>query len=306
MTNDEEVKEPVASETPVVSETDEDEVLTADDLTDEEKQEAEKETQAQESSGEKKPAVEETSEEKPEEVVEGDKSEPVVTEEKKTEPKPVEGETPRERALRLEVERVKRANRQLKGDKLLKDVKPVVTPVTLTEEDQKALESYDPEQLANLRKVTGIIAKQEGWVKKDEFSNEQRQQELKDSFDDWMDQNPEFSEDQDPDGVMWKALQHAYKERNEYRPPPKNSKELNRVLNGIKKDLFGVTVTTDTTDLRKVEAQKEKIKVSSHGAGSSAATKPKSKTVDPEIDTLIKSGAMKGFDDKDLEEYGLK
>jgi hypothetical protein len=303
---DEEVKEPVAPESTDKTEaTENEEVLTANDLTDEEKQEAEKETRAQESSGEKKPADEEKSEEKSEdEVVEGGESETVVEPEKKTEPKPVEGETARERALRLEVERVKRANRQLKGDKLLKDIKPEVSQVELDDADQKILESYDPEQLANLDKAFDVLAKKKGLVKESDFVGKQRVQELKDSFESWMDDNPEFSEDKDPDGVMWKALEGQYKDVMAYRPPPRNSKELTKILNGIKKDLFGVT--TDTTDLKKVEAQKEKIKVSSHSAGSSAPTKTKSKTIDPELDSLVKGGALKGFDDKDLEEMGLK
>lgn len=302
----EEVKELVASETPVVPAENEDEVLTEADLTDEEKQEAQKETEAQ-ASGEKKPADEEKPEgaETPKEkVVEGDESETVVEPGKEPTPAPVEGETPRERALRSEVERVKKLNRDLKGQKLFKDIKPETTPVDLTEEDKKALEAYDPEQLANLDKVLDVLARKKGLVKESDFVGRQRVQELKDSFDDWMETNPEFSEDKDPDGTMWKALERQYTEVMTYRPPPKNSKELTKVLNGIKKELFGIT--TDTTDLKKVEAQKEKIKVSSHAAGSSASNKTKSKTVDPEIDTLVKSGALKGFDDKDLEEMGLK
>lgn len=305
--NDEtEVKEP---ETDTESEESqvEDETLTIDDLSDEEKEQADADLQALKESSEGKITeageTEEPAEEAATKETPDDKSDKTVEPEKKTEPKPVEGESPRERALRLEVERVKRANRALKSNKLLGDVKPVTPTTTLATEDEEILKAYDPEQLANLDKVFDVLAKKKGLVKQDEFTQQQTKKELQNSFEDWMDSNPEFSEDKDPDGVMWKALESNYKELLTFRPPPRNSKELTKILNGIKKELFGVT--TDTTDLKKVEAQKEKIKVSSHSSGSATSPK-KSKAVDPEIDSLVKSGALKGFSDEDLKEMGLK
>uniref|UniRef100_UPI003080D7C3 hypothetical protein n=1 Tax=Mesomycoplasma ovipneumoniae TaxID=29562 RepID=UPI003080D7C3 len=71
--------------------------------------------------------------------------------EKPKKPKPVEGETPREYALRMEVERVKKANRILRGAKLLGDVQPqkATQSVEYSDEEKKILESFDPEQVSN-------------------------------------------------------------------------------------------------------------------------------------------------------------
>ena len=305
MPNDEteEVKPPVAETPAEKPETEEDEeVLTADDLSEEEQQEAQKETESQ-SSGEEEPA-EETEEAEPEKVsvtpvVEGDK--PVVTPvaEDKT-PIAVEGETPRERALRMEVERVKKVNRVLKGQKLISDIQPQVKQPVLADEDKKILEAFDPEQVKNMDKLFDVLAKQKGFVRSGELSKQQTVSQLTDTFDTWMESHPELDEKNDPDGLLWKQVQTEY---GRYKQPA-NPKELKLILNRIHRDVFGIE--TDDKGLKKVEAKQEKLKVASHSAsgGSSGSGKVTSKP-EPELKALVDSGAMKGFTAEEIAEMGL-
>ncbi len=310
---DEEVKEP----TEEVS----DDVLTIEDLEDPESDDLpensivedpenapadEKDTQAIDSSIAEKPADDEQVEE-PEgdgqevleaEVPAGDESGSEVDVE--NQPKPVPGETPREKALRLEVERVKALNRKLKGEKLFVDVPETKPSPELDDQDRAVLESVDPEELSSLEKVIDVIAKKKGWVKKDELSQQTYEQTAQAELSAFMKTSPEFSEEKDPDGVLWDQFK---KEFNRYKKP-EDPHDYKEIFQKIKKDVIGVT--TDTTDLKKVEAAKEKIKVSSHASGAAPTAQTKTRTVDPELAQLINSGAMKGFDDEELSEIGLK
>lgn len=302
----EEVKEPVAAESVDKLQGDEDEeVLTADDLSEDEQQEAEKETQSQESSGEEKPAEvadaeTETEEVKNEaEVTEGDKPVVQTITEDKT-PKAVPGETPRERALRMEATRLRAANRALKGSKLIGEIPTTAKQTVLADEDKKVLESFDPEQVKNMDKLFDVLAKQKGFVKNDDISKQQTASQLTDTFDEWMESHPELDEKNDPDGLLWKQVQAEYARYKQ----PANSKDLKVVLNRIHKDIFGIE--TDDKGLKKVEAKQEKIKVASHSAsgGSSGSSKAESKA-DPELKKLADSGALKGFTAEEIAEMGL-
>ncbi len=307
--NDSEVKEPTEGD-------DLDEVLTLDDLEDPDSkdlgdaivtdpenapEEEEKET-PEESSTEQKPADDEEPE--PEKTGEGEEEgeEPATAgTEDDSDPKPVEGETPREKALRQETTRVKRLLRQERGKKMFKDTPVSEEPGELTDEEQAVIDSFDPEAVANMEKLISIQAKKMGFVKKDEFTKEQTVSQLQDSLDTWLDSHPELDEKNDPDGILWKQVQTEY---SRY-VPPKNAKDLVKILDRAHKEIFGVT--TDQQPLKKVDAQKQKIKVASHGASSSSGSPKKSEVeVDEETKGLVASGALKGFSDEDLKEMGLK
>lgn len=294
-----------------------DEVLTAADLEDpdsddlgdavvEDPNNAPKKTEKEtpsDASTEEKPAEEEDpaeGEDDKSELPVGDDSQGGEPDPKK--PKEVPGETPREKALRLEVTRIKQKLRTERGDKMFKGVDiPVADNPALTEDDQKLLESYDQEQLNSLDKVIGVLAKKHGFVKKDEFSKQTYQGESQKTLDTWLETHPIYDEKNDPDGVLWKRFQEEF---SQYKAP-KNPRDFEKIFNRIHRDIVGIE--TDGKGLKQVEAQQEKIKVASHGAANAGGSKPKSKAaVGEDLKQLASSGALQGFSPEELKDMGLE
>jgi len=297
-----------------------DEIITPDNVhekLDIEKPEEEKETPA-ESSEAKKPdgetieESEESDESKEEAVEESELEKPDVSDTTDTdnvdgkEPKSVPGETPRERALRLETGRVKKLLRQERTKKLLGDVQPEATVSTeLSPEEKKVLEGFDPEQVANQEKLFNVLAKKHGYVRKDEFSKQTYIDTAQEVLDDFLEQHEEYSVEKDPDGILWKQFQEEF---GLYQKPA-NPRGFKRILNKVHNDIFGIT-TTPKQIPSKVAAQQEKLKVASTG---SAATKPtrlsdKQKpagSASTELSKIARSGGLKGFSEEELAELGL-
>lgn len=214
--------------------------------------------------------------------------------------KPVEGETPRERALREEVTRLRRIRRVERGQKMFKDVSVSTNIEDLSEEDKEVLAAFDPEQVSNMEKLFAIQAKKLGFVKKDEFAKQTFHEQAQNVLDDFLEKHPEYDESNDPDGLLWGKFQKEY---SQYKIP-ENPKDLGRIFNKIHKEVFGIT--TDTSTLKKVEAQQEKIKIASHSASSGASSTKSESRVDDDTKKLVNSGAMKGFSDEDLKELGFQ
>lgn len=257
----------------------------------------------EEKSEEEEPVKASESEEETEEPVsEGEPDEPV----KKEEPKPVAGETPRENALRLEVERVKAKLRQERGKKLLGDVQPqkATAPTELTAEDQEALKAYDPEQVANLEKVFGVLAKKQGYVKKDEFNKQNYQTTSQEVFDSWMENHPEYSEDNDPNGILW----NRFKEEFNLYVKPENPKTYVKIFNKIHNEIFGITTKPKETP-GQAKAKQEKIQVASAGSKASVAPKKgeqlRRSASEQQLSQLARGGALQGFTQEEIEEMGL-
>jgi hypothetical protein len=223
-------------------------------------------------------------------------------------PKPVPGETPKEYALRMEVERVKRANRQLRGVKLLGDVQPqkTVAPAELSDEEKKVLEGFDPEQVANQEKLFGILAKKHGYVRKDELTVGQYKETAQSVLDDWLEKHQEYSEDKDPDGILWKRFSEEF---SMFRPPV-NPKDHIKIFNRIHNDIFGITTKEKAEDgLKTVAAQVVKVNTAAAGAGGSTPRKlsdrRKATAADPELSKAARAGGLTGFSDAELAEMGL-
>ncbi len=215
-------------------------------------------------------------------------------------PKPVAGETARERALREEITRVKRKLRAERGQKMFGGVSAPINEDVLTDEDREFLAEVDPEQAANVEKLIAISAKKMGFVKKDEFVKQNYQDTAQSVLDDFLEKHPEYDEKNDPDGVLWGQFQKEY---SQYKTP-ENPKDLNRIFSKIHKEVFGVI--TDDSGLKQVEAKKEKLKVASHSASSGGSSSVTDSSLDEETKKLVDSGALKGFDDETLKELGLK
>jgi len=261
------------------------------ETTEETVDEGEKETQSETSTEEQPKESEETGEETP--VEEGEPERLLDQPKENNQPKRLSTETPREYALRLEVTRLRAANRKDKSAEIFKNTDNVAENIdTLTEEDNKFLATYNKEELDNFEKVLSVMAKKNGWVKKGELTAttyQDRGQEILDTF---LEEHPEYSADNDPNGVLWTQ----FKEEYALYKHPNNPKDLKKIFNKIHRDIFEVL---PEEGLNKINAQKEKLKVASHSGATSNrnAPSPRQSTLDPSL-----KQHFKGFGDDELED----
>lgn len=268
--NNEEVKE--FTQTVQVTPTKDDELVEVDE---------EIETPPSSSDGEKEPEVEEeeSEEETPEEEEE---STPVAEEpEIKSEPKPVEGETPREKALRLEATRLKGLLREQRKDELF--VKQPVDSKTQEEE----LAGYDPEEVKRFETLVSKL----GYAKKDDIISQTSSERLNDTFNEFMESHPEYAPENDKDGLLW----NQYKSEFALYNPTKDPKILRKLLNKVHNEIYGVQPAKNLT---KINASQEKIKVASH-KGASAGKETRANTQSP---SGLRTDGLKGFSDEEIKE----
>jgi len=264
---------------------------------------------------------ESSSEEKPDDTAEGEEGEKekegeeLVTPKELSEPEEDKGvvepsgdelgdeikrlanETPREYALRLEVTRLKRGNREKRTKELLgKPEKPSGISKTqyeaLEEEDKKLLEQYDPKELGTFEKILGVLGRKHGWVKKEDLKTTTDSRMSEDMLDEFLQSHSEYLPENDKDDVLWGRFREEFK----LYKTPENPKDLRKIFNKIHRDIFGVK---SEDGLKKIEAQKEKVKVASH-SGSSASrgvSSPSGAKLTPE-----QKSHLKGFTDKELGE----
>jgi hypothetical protein len=140
-----------------------------------------------------------------------------------------------------------------------------------------------------------VLAKKHGWVKREELASTTRSQVSNDILDGFLQSHPEYLPENDTDNVLW----GRFKSEFQLYKTPDNPKDLKRIFNKIHKDIFGVK---SEGELKKINAQNEKIKVVSHAGGS--ATRGQSSTKGAKLSPEQRSH-LKGFSDKDLEELGL-
>ena len=265
----------------------------------------EKETPSESSSEEKPDDTTEDEEEKEgEELVKGKPSKPEedkgVVEpsgDELDEIKHLPGETPREFALRLEITRLKRGNREKRAKELLGEPKkPSGISKTqyeaLEEEDKKLLEQYDPKELGTFEKILGVLGRKHGWVKREDLKTTTQNQISEDILDEFLQSHAEYLPENDKDDLLWGRFREEFK----LYKTPENPKDLRKIFNKIHRDIFGVR---SEDGLKKIAAQKEKVKVASH-SGSSASrgvSSPEGTRLTPE-----QKSHLKGFTDKELEE----
>ena len=273
--NNEEVKEFVQV---VPASTSNEEV---DDTTEETEIETPEESSTQET---KTDESEESEEAEPEEADAPEETEDEAVAEEVVEPKPVEGETPRERAMRLEMTRVKALLRKERSDELFikqKDDKTVI--------DDEELKDYDPEELKRFEK----LALKMGFAKKDEIIGQSIQERNSSEFDSFMEEHPEYSPENDKEGLLW----NNFKETFQLYVPPKDPKTLRKVLTQVHNQVYGIQ---SPAKLTKINASREKIKVASHNGGASAG-KTVSKSVSKAPDGIRKD-ALRGFSETEIDE----
>ncbi len=239
---------------------------------------------------------EEKSETETEEESEEEESEPEVitpAPEKKVEVIPTEGsikrltdETDREFAQRLEIKRLRDNARSDRSKEVL--VPPKSTPPVRVESE--ILKKYKPEEIQSLREVLPELAKELGYVKKDELAAATYEEKAQAEIDAFITSHPEYSPEKDPDSVLWDRLKEEY---NSVYRPPQNPKDFKKIFERIHKDLFGIQAAGP---LPKLDAAREKVKV----ASPSGASAPQRLNRSSKASVGLRTDMLKGFSDKEI------
>jgi len=204
----------------------------------------------------------------------------------------IEGETPRERALRLEVTRLRKAGRQDRANEILGSQettaadKPEISP-----ERKKVLEKYNPEEISALRETIDVLAEEMGFVRKDQLTTTTYVDRANDELNAFLDKHPEYLPENDKDGTLWTAFKNEY---GLYKQPS-NPKDFTKIFERVHRDVFGIK---PARDLSKTAAAGEKVKVASH-ATNAPAPAVRQRTAAPQG---LRTDMLKGFSDEELAE----
>lgn len=210
------------------------------------------------------------------------------------EPAPVPGETPREKALRMEVTRLRNKNRS-SGKKSLIGETPAAAAATLNPQDEELLQRFNPDELKNFEALFGVYAKKFGYVQKSEYQADSYSGVANTLLDSFIESHPEYSPENDPDDALWNQF---VEEAKQYRPPS-NPRDYIKIFNKVHAGLFGVQ---PKANLSRVNAQQQKVKTAATGGGGKTSVTT-SKAV-PNLDPSARQH-LKGFSEDELNELGL-
>lgn len=208
-----------------------------------------------------------------------------------SQPAPVEGETPREKALRLEIQRLRGINRKEDVKKLTEDA----APAPLQEDQYKSLRDrgYTDEQIKDMETVIDVIASSKGYVRADRSYATT----VQDTVDLFTEAHPEYLPANDTDDLRWNRFQSLLKDGT-YNLSGKSPKQLTAIFEKVDADVrkeFGEVVVK--TNPKQVAAQQHKVTVASHSGGTKAAPAAPAKR------DHTQAGGVKlvGFSPEDLE-----
>lgn len=192
----------------------------------------------------------------------------------------LENETPREYALRKELEKTRKQLRKEKEDELfVKDSKP-------KRNEDDVLSEYDPEEVQKLEKIIGKL----GYVKKGEIESQTYDSIANEELTKFIDSHPEYSPENDKDGVVW----NQFKAEFQLYKKPESPREYKKIFERVHSVLHG----SPTVDIKKINASKEKLKVASHNG---AANQIKTVVKKP-VTQGLRTDMLKGFDDDEIND----
>lgn len=204
----------------------------------------------------------------------------------------VEGLEAKKARLLTEIQELRRDRREAKGSTFQKHDQPAETPVFIKPEED-VLKDTAPEDVALIEKVL----KAKGYVRKDELAASTFQEKLSSVELSWLEQNPEFKQENDPEDEKWNQVR-SYVSRLGMRPTKPD--DVREILDIARERLFGKkTAPLPEKSLHSVAAKKQNIAVGAKtSSGGSSPAKPVSKSNDISV---LKS-VLKDFSDEELEE----
>jgi len=249
---------------------------------------SEQEGKPEESSTEQKP--DEQSEENKEDLVKNESEEVIVDDsqkeiaqpEEKVEIKDVSGETPREKALRLEVTKLRNQLRE----------KTTITPAEKTDLDANLIKKgYDPNEIKKVKELLTDL----GVVTKDEVQKSEKNKAIA-SF---VAKHPEYAPQNDRDDVLWKAVLTEF-----HGGFYNNTSDDPVVVTKILEDIHAKLSDTKSKPVNQSAIAAQQAKIKSAGVGGSGVQPPssnKSKNIDPVVRQFLK-----GFTEDELAEISDK
>ncbi len=206
----------------------------------------------------------------------------------------IEGETPREYALRLELHKTRGKLRAERSEDLLgTNQRPVAAKKELSPEKAAVLGKYKPEEIQALREVFPALAEEMGFVREDQLAGASYEEKAQGSLDSFLDKHPEYLPENDKDGTLWNAFKAEYALYKQ----PTNPKDFVKIFERVHKDVFGIQ---PKGALKTLNAQREKANVASHAGASSTTTAPKTSKATPAAG--LRLDMLKGFSDEERAE----
>jgi hypothetical protein len=253
-------------------------------------------TGAEEAENEGEEAEDDTDTSKPDELVTKKTAPAADDESEDDEAAPVEGETPREKALRQQIEDLRAERRKERTDEIIKAAPvPTITRTNeLSDEDKAIVGKYKPGEVAALREVLPVLAKEMGYVRGDQLAGTTYADKSQEVLDGFLDKHPEYLPQNDKDGTLWNAFKAEY---GLYKQPT-NPRDFSKIFDRIHRDVFGIK---PAGALSKVNAQQEKVRVASH-AGASSTSRSAAKPAAKANASQYRTDALKGFTDDQIAE----
>ena len=210
--------------------------------------------------------------------------------------KRIPGESPREYALRLDNARLKTKLRKEQTDEILGNTPSPTSPKKeLAPEKKKVLDKYKKEDLDTLKEVFDVMAEDMGFVRQEQLNKNSFQEKASETLDNFLEKHPEYLPQNDKDNLLWNRFKEEY---GLYRPA-QTVKELNKILNKVHREVFGIK---PATALDKNVAAKEKIKVASHGSSSKPSPSREGVKRSTTPTAGLRTDMLKGFSDDEIAE----
>lgn len=205
----------------------------------------------------------------------------------------VDGETPRERALRLEVTRLRTENRKERGAEFLgQNQNPPPVHKEIDPKKAEILKKYKPEEIQSLREVLPVLAEEMGYVRSDQLDANSYTEKASGELDTFLEKHQEYLPENDKGNVLWGRFQEEYKMYKQ----PTDPRDFRRIFDRIHKDIFGIKTTGEGKGA--IQAAQRKVQSAAHAGASAptrsvAPTRPKTNTSGLRLDML------KGFTDEE-------
>lgn len=211
-------------------------------------------------------------------------------------PMAVDGETPRERALRFEVEGLRTKLGQKRSTEIRGGAPVAQAPAKKEISPEKAaiLAKYKPNEIDSLREVLPLIAEDLGFVRAEQLSKQNYESKADETIQSWVKEHPEYE-----DESLWGRVK-TYFDPASGNPivynVPQNPAGYKNILDRIHQDIFNIKPAGDKGT---VLAQQQKIKVASApgASGPSRATSLR-QIVNSQG---LRLDALSGFSDEERE-----
>ncbi len=209
----------------------------------------------------------------------------------------IEGETPREHALRLEVTRLRQLARKERSNDILGNERETISAKREMSPESKAkLANYREEEINALRDVFPVLAEEMGFVRSDQLNAQSYSEKAGSELDSFLDKHPEYLPENDKDNILWSRFQDEYKLFKQ----PENPKDFKKLFERIHKDIFGIKVSGEGRGA--IDAAQRKVGSASHAGASAPVRSSGLHKAQPQTSGL-RLDMLKGFSDDELAEF---